>query len=356
MKRSAPYGESQELRRSRRIARRTNDNANCDIDSDSITSVSIPILECDQPMPSRNAILPILVRFLDKGKHGSDLARDGISAEGSFKKFRMKGGWCLLDGLAHVSSAHDGILLPVIERHGPPPFYFSVDRDASAENAGSGYESGVPKISAKGSTFRSLCRIVSGQQLAVSAARAVYSRLLGAFGSSPEDPSRLTPAAVLEIADAGADAVETRLKKPAGLSGAKARSIIDLARHFQSGNLSDDILLKSCSDVEHDDMVRSRLLSVKGIGPWSVDMFLIFDAHRPDILPLGDLGVRKGTSCLFGVKGSGKNRSLCEKKDARLLRSLHQPFEPFRSLSSYYMWKCADTTAFNDSTPKGKDA
>jgi len=66
------------------------------------------------------------------------------------------------------------------------------------------------------------------------------------------------------------------------------------------------------------------------------------------VLPLGDLGVRKGTGKLFDVKGKGRNGALCEKKDSELLKSLHEPFAPFQSLSTYYMWRIADTVAFNN--------
>lgn len=90
-----------------------------------------------------------------------------------------------------------------------------------------------------------------------------------------------------------------------------------------------------------DDDVRSRLLDIKGLGPWSVDMFLLFQCHRADILPLGDLAFRNGTKNLFGVSGKAKGGSLCQKKDAEKMNDLHEPFAPFRSIASYYMYKCS---------------
>jgi DNA-3-methyladenine glycosylase II len=101
--------------------------------------------------------------------------------------------------------------------------------------------------------------------------------------------------------------------------------------------LSDDILA-SASDEE----ASQKLQNVQGIGPWSVFMFLLFECHRKDILPIGDLVVRKGTAKLWKVKGKANNGGLCPTKDKDLLESLHDPFAPYRSISSYYMYKLVD--------------
>ena len=76
-------------------------------------------------------------------------------------------------------------------------------------------------------------------------------------------------------------------------------------------------------------------------------MYLIFDLKKPDVLPLGDLGVRNGAQRFFGVSGQGKNGSLDAKKDKAKLEALFAPYAPYRSLASYYMWRVADTKAFN---------
>jgi DNA-3-methyladenine glycosylase II len=72
-------------------------------------------------------------------------------------------------------------------------------------------------------------------------------------------------------------------------------------------------------------------------------MFLLFYLERPDVLPLGDLGVRKGIAKHFGMRGSGKQGSLCQKKDFDKIVKAVEPFAPYRSLFTYYMWKVADT-------------
>lgn len=247
-------------------------------------------------------------------------------------------GWCLVDGLTHCASAADGKLLPLIEEHGPPSFYL----DHLKKIRGNGRSDASRRDCYK--SFRSLCRIVAGQQLAGPAAKTIWRRLLEVVGSTEDDTSNLTPQRILSIAKGGESAVESNLRSPAGLSKTKARCIVDLARHYSEGHLSDELILegKDCNgDPVDDDGIRSRLLSVKGIGPWSVNMLLLFQLHRPDILPITDLAVCNGTGNLFNVKGSAKGGKVCMKKDADVIKDLHEPFAPYRSISAYYMYKCS---------------
>jgi DNA-3-methyladenine glycosylase II len=105
-----------------------------------------------------------------------------------------------------------------------------------------------------------------------------------------------------------------------------------------TGRLSDDFLTTA-----DDDDVRDALLAIKGIGPWSCDMFMMFYLERSNVLPLGDLGVRKGIAKHFALRGKGKGGSLCPKNDAELIQKAFQPYRPYQSLASYYMWRVADT-------------
>jgi 3-methyladenine DNA glycosylase/8-oxoguanine DNA glycosylase len=197
--------------------------------------------------------------------------------------------------------------------------------------------------------FQSLCRIVAGQQLAGAAARTVWLRLLDVTGCN------LNPNTILELASKG---FEEHLQKPAGLSKAKARSIMALAEAFQAGELRDmsitDDHTSSLSEAflttAEDDKVRKALLSIKGIGPWSCDMFMMFYLERPNVLPVGDLGVRKGIAKLFQLRGKGKQSSLCPKKDAELIDKTLAVYKPYSSLVSYYMWKVADTRDVYDNS------
>jgi DNA-3-methyladenine glycosylase II len=115
----------------------------------------------------------------------------------------------------------------------------------------------------------------------------------------------------------------------AGLSGAKVRALKDLARHVVERRLLPAKLTKA-SDEEVADM----LLPIKGIGPWSVDMFLMFALARPDVLPTGDLGIKKGMQRHFGL------RAMPEPK--RMI-ALAAPWQPFRSAAAWYMWRTLES-------------
>ena len=130
------------------------------------------------------------------------------------------------------------------------------------------------------------------------------------------------------------------LKKQAGISRSKANTIVEIAYNLVSGSLSDDIL---ADNNLSDDELKVKLTSIKGIGEWSYTMFAIFELHKQDILPIGDLGVRRGMRKAFNVKGSGKNGSLCQKRDLEIIENLAAPYAPYRSLFAWYMWRDMDT-------------
>ncbi|KAL7543284.1 hypothetical protein ACHAWF_007357 [Thalassiosira exigua] len=241
------------------------------------------------------------------------------------------GGWCLVDGLTHCATKSDDVL-NLIREHGPPNFYMEHLKSKNRPSCMNGSSDFVGDYE----SFRSLCRIVAGQQLAGNAAKTIWCRLLNVVSASEENASNLTPERVLSIVESGD--IEADLRAPAGLSKAKCNCIVAIATSFRDGNLSDKFLL---GGEATDDEVRSRLLSIKGLGPWSVDMFLLFQCHRSNILPIGDLAFRNGTSKLWNVKGHAKGGGLCPKKDEQLVKDMHSSFTPYRSISSYYMYKCS---------------
>ncbi|KAH8076167.1 hypothetical protein JL721_158 [Aureococcus anophagefferens] len=122
------------------------------------------------------------------------------------------------------------------------------------------------------------------------------------------------------------------LRQACGLSRAKAKAVVGVARAFLAGDLSDELLATAPVDE-----LRARLCALNGVGPWSCDMYLIFHLKKADVLPLGDLGVRGGAARAFGVTGRGKNGALDMKKDADVLEALFAPYAPYRSLAAYYM-------------------
>ncbi|MEA2449750.1 MAG: DNA-3-methyladenine glycosylase [Thermoleophilaceae bacterium] len=163
--------------------------------------------------------------------------------------------------------------------------------------------------------YGALLRAIVGQQLSVKAARTIYERFIGLFdGRTP------TPEELLEI--------EPDALRAAGLSGAKARYVRSLAEHVISGELELERL-----DELSDERVTAELVAVKGLGQWTADMFLIFHLGRPDVLPVGDLGVRRAVERLYGFEAL---------PSAAELEALGERWRPWRSLASLYLWESLD--------------
>ena len=132
--------------------------------------------------------------------------------------------------------------------------------------------------------YGALVRAIVGQQLSTRAARAIYGRLTERFGGRPPTPEEV-------LAD---DPDELRVA--VGLSHAKVRYLRSLAEHVLDGSLALDRLGRL-----PDDEVIAELIAVKGIGAWSAHMFLMFHLQRPDVLPVGDLGIRKAFQAVYGL-------------------------------------------------------
>nr|BAK02686.1 predicted protein [Hordeum vulgare subsp. vulgare] len=150
------------------------------------------------------------------------------------------------------------------------------------------------------------------QQLATSSTAAIYARFL----PSDADGS-VSPAAMLAFAVANLRAI--------GVSGRKAAYLHDLAASFAAGYLSE-----SSVAAMDEDALLAQLTRVKGIGEWTVHMFMIFSLHRPDVLPSGDLGVRKGVQELYKLKALPKPEEMA---------ALCERWRPYRSVGAWYMWR-----------------
>ncbi|CAN0919361.1 DNA-3-methyladenine glycosylase 1 [Linum grandiflorum] len=176
-----------------------------------------------------------------------------------------------------------------------------------------------PNFESSKPPFVSLARSIIFQQLATNAARSIYSRFLNLCGGE----EKIQPDTILALS-----ALQLR---GIGVSGRKASYLHDLAEKFRDGSLSDSAILK----MEEDEMVK-KLTAVKGIGVWSVHMFMIFSLHKPDVLPVGDLGVRKGVQGLYGLKGlpeAAEMDKVCDK------------WRPYRSVGAWYMWRLVEAKA-----------
>ena len=163
--------------------------------------------------------------------------------------------------------------------------------------------------------FGALVRSIMYQQLAGAAATAILGRFMNLFEKG------LDPAAVLAL-PAGA-------MRSAGVSGPKEAAITDLARKVADGTVP-------LGDVDSlsDDDLKARLVQVRGIGPWTAEMFLIFQLRRLDVWPVDDYGVRKGWTVTH------RKRELIT---SRALEAEGEIFRPYRSIAAWYCWRAAET-------------
>jgi DNA-3-methyladenine glycosylase II len=169
----------------------------------------------------------------------------------------------------------------------------------------------------EGTHFAHLVRNIVYQQLSGGAAATIHGRFLTAVCGSSAQP---VPEAIL-------DASEESLRA-CGLSTAKTRAIKDLALHVHDGRLPLDDL-----DAMDDQAIIDALVPVRGIGPWTAQMFLMFRLGRPDVLPVLDLGVRKGAQRIY------RTRAL---PDAARLEKIARNWRPFASVASWYCWRVLD--------------
>jgi len=196
--------------------------------------------------------------------------------------------------LRHLADAHEG-LADLIRRHGP-------------------YRMGRPNTR---DHFEGLVQAIVSQQLSSKAADTIYGRVKAI---AVDDEGALSAARLLALSEESL--------RGAGLSGAKLRSIWDLSTRVHEGKLAIEAF-----GARSDDEVIRELCAVKGIGRWTAEMYLMFCLGRPDVLPLGDLGIRKGMMRLFRL------RKLPEPE--RMVK-LARPFRPFRSIACWYLWRLTE--------------
>jgi DNA-3-methyladenine glycosylase II len=163
--------------------------------------------------------------------------------------------------------------------------------------------------------YGALVRSIVGQQLSTKAALTIYERMTELFDGSTPSPREL-----LEV--------DPELIRKAGLSRAKVSYLRDLAEHVEDGEVD----LERLPELP-DDEVSEQLTAIKGLGQWTVDMFLIFHLGRPDVLPVGDLGIRRAVQTEYGLD---------ELPDAGELERIAEPWRPHRSLACLYLWSSLD--------------
>jgi DNA-3-methyladenine glycosylase II len=178
-------------------------------------------------------------------------------------------------------------------------------------------ERGVPEARPpRGEPYTALVRAIVGQQLSVHAARAIYGRLLERFDGQPPTPQQIL------------DDEPDELRVAVGLSHAKTRYLRSLAEHVLAGELELDRL-----EQLSDDEVMAELVAVKGIGAWSAHIFLMFTLGRPDVLAVGDLGIRRAVERAYALPGL---------PSAAELTALGEPWRPHRTAACVLLWRSLD--------------
>jgi DNA-3-methyladenine glycosylase II len=198
-------------------------------------------------------------------------------------------------GLAHLRRA-DPVLANVIDAVGP--------------------RLGDARAGRPDDHYGTLVRAIVGQQLSTKAARSIFMRLTDRFDGRTPTPEQLL-----------ADDPEA-LRAAAGLSRAKVGYLRSLAEHVLSGELELERL-----DELDDEQVIAELVAVKGIGDWSAHMFLMFHLERPDVLPVGDLGIRRAIERAY---------ALPELPDPATIERIATPWRPHRTLACRYLWRSLD--------------
>jgi DNA-3-methyladenine glycosylase II len=168
-------------------------------------------------------------------------------------------------------------------------------------------------LAARGQPFQTLARAIVGQQISVKAAQSVWNRVLVVAPG-------MTPGEVL--------AVKRPRLRGCGLSERKTEYIADLARHFAEGTVHPH----RWPEMD-DEAVIAELVAVRGIGRWTAEMFLMFNLLRPDVYPLGDLGLLNAVRTSY-FKG--------RKVPLARIRKLGLAWQPWRSVATWYLWRSLD--------------
>ena len=198
--------------------------------------------------------------------------------------------------LAHLRSA-DPVLAGLIDGAGAPSFEPDPER-ASRDH------------------YAALLRAIVGQQLSTKVAAIIWGRLLERFGGRAPTPQ--------QVLDDDPD----ELRAAVGLSRAKTTYLRSLAEHVLSGELD----LDHVSTLSDEELI-TELTAVKGLGVWTAHMFLMFQLERPDVLAVGDLGVRRAVQLAYGLD---------ELPTPARLTEIGEPWRPYRSVACRVLWHSLD--------------
>ena len=172
---------------------------------------------------------------------------------------------------------------------------------------------GDASLESRGDAFVTLARSIVGQQISVKAAQAVWDRFAAL-------PKKITPTYVLKL--------KVDDMRAAGLSARKVEYLVDLALHFSNGTVN----TRQWADMD-DEAIIAELVSIRGIGRWTAEMFLIFYLMRPNVLPLDDVGL------INGISHNYFSGELVSRSDAREVAAA---WAPYCSVATWYIWRSLD--------------
>lgn len=163
--------------------------------------------------------------------------------------------------------------------------------------------------------YEALARAIVGQQLSTKAARSIWERLVDVLGGAFPKPAELL-------------AADPETIRGAGLSRSKVNFLRDLAERIDDGRLD----VAGLAELSDEDVV-ATLTEIKGVGPWTAEMFLIFHLARPDVVSVGDLGIRRAVQIAYG---------LGDLPGPTDLERIAEPWRPHRTLACLYLWRSLD--------------
>jgi DNA-3-methyladenine glycosylase II len=178
-----------------------------------------------------------------------------------------------------------------------------------------------------GSHLDALVRSIVSQQLSTKAAATIHGRVVALVGVEEPLPKHWL-------------ALDDPALRAAGLSRQKISYIRDLSRHAQDGTVP----LAQLHELEDEEVIRA-LTRVKGIGVWTAQMFLMFRLGRPDVLPVLDLGIRNAIRRAYGLRKEPTHKRMF---------SLAKPWEPYRSVASWYLWQSLELPPLESETSGGR--
>ena len=162
--------------------------------------------------------------------------------------------------------------------------------------------------------FQEIVESIVSQQLSINAADTILNRFVNLFGEDFPTPKQITQ-------------IETEKVREAGLSYAKIKYVKAVAEAFESGQL-DGVRLRSLTDEE----VKTELTKIKGVGPWTAEMILIFTLNRPDVFSIGDAGLRRAVANLYGIS------------EVNEILKLAEGWRPNRSTAAWYLWRSLENS------------